>query len=152
MTGRVGETSVKFCQIESDLMSSTGYVCFDNDILARLQYGTLGSYDACRWGSAERRWSCEHNLVFHTPPSKFTPYLSLSLSRWCSCENPAQNEQFVPSALKSITYSASQQKMVSGICKKCLKDREKHVNPKERELMSVGRDKKKNKGNILKRI
>ncbi len=49
-------------------------------LLARLQYGTLGWYDAYRWGSAERRWSCEHNWVFHTPPSKFTPSLSLSLS------------------------------------------------------------------------
>ncbi len=121
-------------------------------LLARLQYGTLGWYDAYRWGSAERRWSCEHNWVFHTPPSKFTPSLSLSLSLSLGLVRESCSKWTICSICSKINYvpCRSQQKMVSGICKKCLKDREKCVNPKERELMSVGRDKKKKQGNIKK--
>jgi len=74
MTGRVGEKKT----ILSDQMSSTGRDICDL-ITILLARPPLGSYDDCRWGSAEQGWSCEHNWVFHTP-SQFTPYLSLVLS------------------------------------------------------------------------
>lgn len=78
--------------------------------------------------------------------------ISHSLSLWGQCENPAQNEQFVPSALKSITSPCmpaengfwDMQEMPKG-------QRETCVNSKER-MNEFRRDKKKKKGKRLKSI